>query len=663
MQGVSELNTVKNKTTIYSNLILKYFLTHEMVTNKQLADEIGLSEKTIRTKIDSINYMLKENNLGTIEKKPRIGMWLECNTSQRAKIQKLISADENELVQSDKSRMVLALREILNVNSKKRLTSKDLADTLYLSVPTMLKVISDCKDWLNMFDIKLNVIRNKGIELEYSETSYRLALKNYITKLDETHSIYEGITYFMPGLQVDIIKDAILEVEKEWGFNLVDESFDEILVYTSIAVYENVTNKIKNLNISKKEFEVLSQYSEYHLAEKIYKKIQRYIHVDIPDGEIAFLSIQILCSKMIDYEAMPYDTESLIEQYDAKLKEFVEKMIDVISNVTNVDLRQDTELYNGLLIHLRPTIFRLKYNRSANNELTGYIKNEYTTTFRVSWLISVLFEEYFNLKITEDELSFITIYIQSALERNSKPISAILVSNASNGINQMICDKLRRNCAEIKKIHVQSMHDFSLARCKDDLILTTKNLHSEDDRIVEIDDWLSDSNLNCVKDNIKKLSVQKQDRPARFNAICHELFEPDLIFCHLKVKDKKSLLSMLCNKLVDKGYVTKKYFKTVMERENMTPTSIGNGVAIPHGDTQEVNTAKIVIATLDKPILWDSKYVDVVFLLVVKFSTDFEIRRTQQFYKQYIKLVDGDEQVSILRGFTSNIDFYRFLIQ
>lgn len=629
------MNTVKNKTTIYSNLILKYFLTHEMVTNKQLADEIGLSEKTIRTKIDSINYMLKENNLGTIEKKPRIGMWLECNTSQRAKIQKLISADENELVQSDKSRMVLALREILNVNSKKRLTSKDLADTLYLSVPTMLKVISDCKDWLNMFDIKLNVIRNKGIELEYSETSYRLALKNYITKLDETHSIYEGITYFMPGLQVDIIKDAILEVEKEWGFNLVDESFDEILVYTSIAVYENVTNKIKNLNISKKEFEVLSQYSEYHLAEKIYKKIQRYIHVDIPDGEIAFLSIQILCSKMID----------------------------VISNVTNVDLRQDTELYNGLLIHLRPTIFRLKYNRSTNNELTGYIKNEYTTTFRVSWLISVLFEEYFNLKITEDELSFITIYIQSALERNSKPISAILVSNASNGINQMICDKLRRNCDEIKKIHVQSMHDFSLARCKDDLILTTKNLHSEDDRIVEIDDWLSDSNLNCVKDKIKELSVQKQDRPARFNAICHELFEPDLIFCHLKVKDKKSLLSMLCNKLVDKGYVTKKYFKTVMERENMTPTSIGNGVAIPHGDTQEVNTAKIVIATLDKPILWDSKYVDVVFLLVVKFSTDFEIRRTQQFYKQYIKLVDGDEQVSILRGFTSNIDFYRFLIQ
>lgn len=657
------MSTSKNKSTIYLHQILKYFLEHDMVTNKQLAEEIGLSEKTIRTKIDSINYMLKENSLGTIEKKPRIGMWLEANSFERAKIQKMISADDGELVQSDKSRMVLALREILNVNSDRQLTSKKLADSLYLSVPTMLKVISDCKDWLNMFGIQLNVIRNKGIELEYNEPSYRLALKNYITKLDETHSVHEGISYFMPGLQVDVIKNAILEAENEGGFKLVDESFDEILVYSSIAVYENVRNKSKNLNISKKEFDVLTQYSEYHLAEKVFKKIQRYIHVDIPDGEIAYLSIQILCSKMIDSEAYPFDSESLLKKYDEKLRDFVTKMIDVISNVTNVDLREDVELYNGLLIHLRPTIFRLKYNRGASNDLTGYIKNEYKTTFRVSWLISVLFEEYFNLKITEDELGFITLYIQSALDRNSAPISAVLVSNASNGINQMICDKLRRNCDEIKTIHVQSMHDFNLSRCKDDLILSTKNLKSTDRRIVEIDGWLSDSNLNSVKEKIKDLNEEKTERTTRFNSICHELFEPDLIFCHLKVKDKKSLLSILCNKLVAKGYVTTKYVKTVMDRENMTPTSIGNGVAIPHGDTQEVNTAKIVIATLDKPILWDTKYVDVIFLLVVKFSSDFEIRRTQLFYKQYIKLVDGDEKVNILRGFSSNIDFYRYLIQ
>lgn len=663
MEGVDRLNN-KNKSNAYFRQIMKMFLDNDMLTTQRLAQEIGLSEKTIRTKIDNINYTLKKNQLGIIEKKPRIGMWLEATSNQKSQIIKMINTQDANFPQADdKSRMVSALRQILNVNNNKQLTSKKLADSMYMSTPTILKVISDCKEWLRMFDIELNVIRNKGIELKYTESSYRLAMRNFITKLDDTTSVKEGISYFMPGLQVDIIENAIMETEKEWGFHLVDESFNEILVYSSISVYESSRNIQRELNISKKELDVLSQYSEYHLAEKVFQKIQRYINVLIPAGEIAFLSIQILCSRMINAEASLYDSSSLLKEYDDKLKIFVSKMIDVISNITNVDLRKDSELYQGLLIHLRPTIFRLKYNRSADNELTTFIKNEYNQTFRVSWLISVLFEEYFNLRITEDELSFITLYIQTALERNFTPVSVSLVSNASNGINQMICDKLRRKCDEIKSIHVQSMHDFELLQCKDDLILTTKKINSKDKRIVEIDDWLSDENIICIKDQIKLIHARNNDYSNNFSAECHELFEPDLIFVHMDVENKEDLLRILCKKLVSKGYVTKKYIDTVIDRENKTPTSIGNGVAIPHGDTQEVNTAKIVIATLNKSILWDSEYVDVVFLLVVKFNSEFEINRTQLFYKQYIKLVDGDCKVDILRNFKTNIDFYRYLIR
>ena len=53
-----------NKSNYYTQQILKAFLENDMVTNNQLASEIGLSEKTIRTKIDAINTMLMENCLG-----------------------------------------------------------------------------------------------------------------------------------------------------------------------------------------------------------------------------------------------------------------------------------------------------------------------------------------------------------------------------------------------------------------------------------------------------------------------------------------------------------------------------------------------------------------------------------------------------------------------
>ena len=119
---------------------------------------------------------------------------------------------------------------------------------------------------------------------------------------------------------------------------------------------------------------------------------------------------------------------------------------------------------------------------------------------------------------------------------------------------------------------------------------------------------------------------------------------------------------MMCSRLLKKGYVTKKYQETVLLRELATPTSIGNMVAIPHGEQTEINEAKIVIATLQKPILWDTDMVDVVFLLAVKMTNDYEIRRTQLFYKQYIHLVNTDKDVNVLRSFKSNTDMYRHLI-
>ena len=148
-----------------------------------------------------------------------------------------------------------------------------------------------------------------------------------------------------------------------------------------------------------------------------------------------------------------------------------------------------------------------------------------------------------------------------------------------------------------------------------------------------------------------------------FNSICHSLFEPGLIFTNLDIDNKQDILKYMCNGLVEKGYVTKKYLKTVLDREKATSTSIGNMVAIPHGDQVEINEAKVVIATLKNPIKWDEDDVDVIFLLVVKMTNEFEIQKTQQFYKQYINIVSTDVDINLLRMFDNSIDFYKFLVK
>lgn len=651
------------KSNYYVQLILKILLNNEIITTVQLADEIGLSEKTIRTKIEDINYMLEEKELGVICKKPRVGMWLEANEQQRIKLNTIVNNSSNvDILKSDQMRMGAALKLILKNSKNSIITTKQLATQLYLSVPTALKVINECRDWLKLFSIELNIVRNKGLELSCTEVSYRIALKHFILQFEVDASIDDTILYFMPGLNLKAIRKEIIEAEREWSFEFAEESFNEMLIYVSLAIYQNQQNYRKKLTISNEELEMLQRYNEYSFADTIFKKLEVYFQMILPVEEKAFLSIQILCSKIIDSEYKS-DSGKMLREYDNKLKYFVHKIISVVSDVLNVDLTKDETLYRGLLIHMRPTLFRLRYERSHENGMTNYIKAEYKTTFRVAWLISVLFEEYFDLTVNEDELGYIVLYIQSALERNENPIPTILVSTAGMGINQMLCDKIKKHFSMINHIHVVSFHEFKSEMIKDTkLILTTKPLPVKSSKILEIDDFLSETSIQKIVHWFQKGTLN-QSNNAQFGADCHQLFEPDLIFTHLKIKDKEKLIKFLCKKLVSKGYVTTKYVKSVLNREKLTPTSIGNGVAIPHGDQNEINEARVVIATLDEPILWDTEYVDVIFLLVVKMTNEYETKRTQEFYKQYIRLVETDDKVNILRNFDTSIDFYKYLIK
>lgn len=93
------------KSNYYTQLILKALLNKEMVTTGQLAEEIGLSEKTIRTKVEVINNMLLDNQLGEICKKPRIGIWLNADAQQRLKLNSLINNSTNmDVLQNDQVR-------------------------------------------------------------------------------------------------------------------------------------------------------------------------------------------------------------------------------------------------------------------------------------------------------------------------------------------------------------------------------------------------------------------------------------------------------------------------------------------------------------------------------------------------------------------------------
>lgn len=99
-----------------------------------------------------------------------------------------------------------------------------------------------------------------------------------------------------------------------------------------------------------------------------------------------------------------------------------------------------------------------------------------------------------------------------------------------------------------------------------------------------------------------------------------DLLTPQGVIAHVKVSGKKQLLqdlsaraSAIC------GVPERTIFDTLLERERLGTTGVGQGIAIPHGRLPGIDRIHGLFARLADPIEFDSiddQPVDLVFLLL-----------------------------------------------
>ena len=99
-----------------------------------------------------------------------------------------------------------------------------------------------------------------------------------------------------------------------------------------------------------------------------------------------------------------------------------------------------------------------------------------------------------------------------------------------------------------------------------------------------------------------------------------DLIEVSAIMPALKANSKKQVLQLLAEKAARiTGLPEREIFDTVLRREKLGSTGVGNGIAIPHGKIPGVRRIAGVFARLEQPVDFDSlddQPVDLVFLLL-----------------------------------------------
>lgn len=100
----------------------------------------------------------------------------------------------------------------------------------------------------------------------------------------------------------------------------------------------------------------------------------------------------------------------------------------------------------------------------------------------------------------------------------------------------------------------------------------------------------------------------------------NDLLSRDAILPALKAQSKKQAIQEMCEKAAAlTGLSEREIFDTILQRERLGSTGVGNGVAIPHGKLTNLNRIQGVFARLAKPIDFealDDEPVDLIFMLL-----------------------------------------------
>lgn len=621
------------------------------ITVNKISEELGVSNKTIRNDLDKLDDYVEREGLLLIRKR---GVGISIEGPNKTKVLLLEKIKDKDVVYiepfSPNERKAYILKALF-LNGK-NITYRKLAEELYVSTNTIYKDLKKVEQWLENYNLMLDRRRNY-IDIIGEEANYRKAISNFIQEIkklnnmkEEFYSEYDGrIDYntlkqlkVLMNLDYKAIEELLVDIEKELDFKFSQEAFINLIVHIAISIKRIQENK--DITMSNETFNSINHTEEFRCAKEMANEMEKLFSIKIPKFEIGYITLHILGSKRHEKELENLNF-SFEETNGFKLPLIMAKnIINIASEALKIDLTKDQNLLNGLVLHLRPTINRLKYGLTLKNPILDEIKEDYPEIYGVSWITSVVFEKYLDIKIPESEIGYIAIHIGAAVERNKKRIRCLVVCHTGIGTSQLLLAKLERRFKELEIVGVRSSTKLNTYKLKDiDLIISTVPIQENKESLI-VSPILNEYDIERLENFIfdyYNMTVYKSE-----DLLCKEIF-----FRRCKFSNKEDILFEMCQTLKERQYLKDGFEETVIKRERIMTTEVGKKFAIPHGDPKKVQKSCIALTVLEHPVIWKNEYVEFILMVCL---TENDLYKGQSIFRNLNYFMDQDEFLKKLKA-------------
>lgn len=618
------------KLTLRQVKLLQYLDEYPETNAKELSGELQVSLQTLRSELENITDVLAKYDI-FIELSSKNNIWIRGRENLTRMLKSTKSMREFLLEQQ-------ALLVLIMVDEF--VVQQEIADKLYVSKSLIEKLMTSL---FKKHPDDFQSLRHYGIrctlpQLERRSVFVKLLLP-YFCGIDFRKELEEFHTLHFPLLQYFTQKDfdtsiAMLEqVQKAESFSFTDESMCQLfLCFLYLQRHQRLNHKGR---IGDTLAEIVRGLPD----------MERYMGVAIQLAYIAGLADDKNEISYICYLLMMLRKQKLLDTQEIimKMQALVSEILDTIFKRLSINLLNDTELFNGLSLHIYATVLRQEILKPVSLDCDlDDTRRQYPLSFEMAVIVSEIIQKKYNYVVSEAEMVYLMLHLQAAVERmrNNEPkIRTIVVCHYGMAAASLIETRIDRLFSSIKIIGEYSVHNFVHAKAVDcDLVLTTEKIPDCKVPVIYVTPALRENELKKISDFVETKSINKM----------LELIVMDSLVLEVVRRDVEDILLVATELLQQGGYVNQEYFLSVMERENLSPTDVG-GIAIPHGNPNFVNKTKLLIVKLSEPVMWRTSLVRCVFLFAIsreQFQQNFSL--FSSFYKKLVKSNMKDRAADIV---------------
>ena len=634
--------------------LLKILINEEdYISVDQLMDQLAVSKRTVHNDPCKVEDFLSDYHI-ELKRKSKHGVKIEASVSKKESLLYYLDIHKEETdILSTKIRRMKIYSRLLSNNEGTSLNK--LADEFMVSKTSIVSDLDIIEKQVQKFNLSL-IKDRKGTRIEGNEIDIRHALSQLASdfvqlefeedQIEPKVSRLDLSTYYrLKNLfnidAIEKIEKIISEAEQRLGYVINDLSYVNLITHLLILIKRVDNDTLYTKETAKQIYQAEVIDKTMAIANYIAVAIAQEFDIELPEGEVQYIHQYLVCSG-IQSDFMHLNIENHLLDIKEEHIELVNQLIEFVSVAIHCPLQEDKELKISLMTHIVPLLQRIKYHVKLDNPLINEIKVQYSAMFSIITLAVEMIDNQTLHNLSQDEIGFLTIHFQAAVERSMQQKNVIIVCPEGIGFSRLIAHRIERFISSIVIKDIVSLNQVQQIDLKEiDFVISTVPIKECAKPVVLVSSFLSEMDIRGINNFlVDHVSEQKQ-----YYQHLGKIIDETVVHVQLDFDNKDDVLSYLCDELHKHHYVSENYKESVFRREKIMATDLGNNIAIPHGSEKEIIKSKIVIATLKKPILWNQHQVQIIFMIAMNMK---ESQVTKNTLKDLYAVMDNKQAIQVL---------------